>query len=426
MHKVKVVVSFLQLLFVSSILGVLVDAAINYDYRGTHTHKQHILPLYYKLDLKYLEENDFIIGESRITIYIQENTQQLSFDSFVSIDEINLYKIIPTNITLKETYTREYLQPIDELKSISYDQVFGFVIIDFRKIIVSGYYVLQIKFSESFVETMNTDGYIRVFNQIKGRWIIATQTQVEGPQAIFPCWDNPHFKIIFHVSICHSRKYEILFMHKNSSTELISRSHLIWTHFEPTPAVSAHCIDILVIPTYTSKWTLVPYNFTLTMLLRVGPSHKFAFDIIEEIIGYLMKQTLVDRCKVAHTTYISVRDFPFISLVTPSFALFSEEVITFSDKTPTDLQIMTVAQLLTETITYQWILRSTNPLYWSSSRLKQMSTFLVIYLPSQIFVPIYKKRYPSFQGIDTGQSLILDVHDINLILTSKTTPFSDI
>lgn len=164
MHKVKIVMLFLQM-FVSNILIVLVDAVSNYR---ELTFKERITPLYYKLEVmlpNYIEQNIAIDGESRITIRIEENIQQLSFQSFAHIQEATLHKINPYNVTIREPYVRKHLvatyKPRKPYQSKDSGRIReGFVTLFFDKTIECGYYVLEVIFFTQVTNSRETDGFI--------------------------------------------------------------------------------------------------------------------------------------------------------------------------------------------------------------------------------------------------------------------------
>ncbi|XP_020288718.1 thyrotropin-releasing hormone-degrading ectoenzyme-like [Pseudomyrmex gracilis] len=443
MQKVKIVMLFLQL-FISNILIVLVDG--NYNYRE-FTFKEHITPLYYKLDIElpnHIRQNIAINGESRITIRIEENIEHLGFLSFAFVQDVTLHKINPYNVTIREPYVREHL--IATYKPKKHQLKDSLVVLVFNKAIECGYYVLEIIFSTEVTNSAETDGFILTsYKNLKGelQWMVATQTRVRGPQALFPCWDNPRLKTVFDVSIRHRTNYMVFTNSKIHNFELEKSNVRMWTHFESTPPIPAHCIDIIVLPK-TSYFTYV-YLDNVTMWIPdisdLSPEFDFAWNITKEVTKYLMEQNLLDQCKVTQTNYIALENLSHEILVNPSFILYRKENIQIHSVSwyyslylisPKEQKEMNVALLIAQKITYQWILRSTNPSYWLFSRVKDGSNFLAMCILQKVLPEFkvafwqIKSQYEYFYEISLIEysyitSFIIDENDVMRFIISTRT-----
>lgn len=158
--------------------------------------------------------------------------------------------------------------------------------------------------------------------------MIATQTR-EKPQAVFPCWNNPHFKIVFDVSVRHRTNYMAFSNSKIHNFESDRSNVRMWTHFESTPPIPVHCINIVVLPiSHDSYFTYVDLDNNVTMWI---PGHlissrnlyyDFAWNITKEVTKYLKEQNLIDQCKVAETNYIALDSLSHTILATPSFVFY--------------------------------------------------------------------------------------------------------
>lgn len=155
--------------------------------------------------------------------------------------------------------------------------------------------------------------------------MLVTQTQVRGPQAVFPCWDNPRFKIDFDISVHHPNTH-MAFSNLKIYKYTYDESDMMWTNFTSTFLISAHCIDIVVLPNIYSDFISVDIN-NITMWIPRNPESPypefdFASTIIKNVTKYLNEQNFVDQCKVAKTTYIAVRKFSTAVVATPSFVVY--------------------------------------------------------------------------------------------------------
>lgn len=160
--------------------------------------------------------------------------------------------------------------------------------------------------------------------------MIATRTHKTGPQAIFPCWNNPRFKTVFNVSIRHPMDYMAV---SNSKLEMLEQYgddvmilplfiSLTWSTFKSTPPISPYCIAIVVMPKYKA------YNRDQNVTMWADKSKSeslfdIAIKITMRITKYLKEQNIEDQCKVAETNYIAAFGFPENKAITThAFAVY--------------------------------------------------------------------------------------------------------
>jgi len=82
------------------------------------------------------------------------------------------------------------------------------------------------------------------------RLLLASHTQANGARQLFPCWDEPHLKATFTISIKHHQDFTVL---SNMPPRIHLSSNIndfIWTKFYTTPSLSTYQIAI-VITNYT-------------------------------------------------------------------------------------------------------------------------------------------------------------------------------
>jgi len=76
--------------------------------------------------------------------------------------------------------------------------------------------------------------------------LIAPHIQANGARRLFPCWDEPHLKATFTISVMHHNKFTIL---SNMPPQIQFSSDIkdfIWTKFRTTPPMSTFQITIVV------------------------------------------------------------------------------------------------------------------------------------------------------------------------------------
>ncbi|KYM98473.1 Aminopeptidase N [Cyphomyrmex costatus] len=145
-----------------------------------------------------------------------------------------------------------------------YDSTKNILHLDFIEVIYPGLYTLKICTTSRI---SNYDSEKNIFintnywsNDSQDMWSIAPNIQDIGAKTLFPCWDEPHLKTTFLVSVRHNPHFNVLsnmpireaireFHIKDVVTEYIQwthNGHTQWTHFYPTPPISTYQFVIVI------------------------------------------------------------------------------------------------------------------------------------------------------------------------------------
>jgi len=79
-----------------------------------------------------------------------------------------------------------------------------------------------------------------------GRFLLASYIQANGARQLFPCWDEPHIKTTFTISVMHHQNFTVL---SNMPPRVYFSGDIndyIWTHIYTTPPMSTFQIAIVI------------------------------------------------------------------------------------------------------------------------------------------------------------------------------------
>ncbi|KAM8861935.1 alanyl (membrane) aminopeptidase-like b isoform 2-T2 [Synchiropus picturatus] len=77
------------------------------------------------------------------------------------------------------------------------------------------------------------------------RFLVATNMEPSDARMVFPCFDEPHMKAVFHVTVIHRRNTTALGNAAARESRAIDDDWMV-THFHPTPKMSTYLFAIVV------------------------------------------------------------------------------------------------------------------------------------------------------------------------------------
>jgi len=130
--------------------------------------------------------------------------------------------------------------------------------------------------------------------------LLTSHIQANGARQLFPCWDEPHLKATFTISIMHHRNFTVL-------SNMPPRIHLssdfnnfIWTKFYTTPPMSTFQITI-VITNYPRMRINNNIYLWCERCSEYDQSLKFVKRVIENITSHLQSEfSGIDIPKMDH------------------------------------------------------------------------------------------------------------------------------
>lgn len=136
------------------------------------------------------------------------------------------------------------------------------------------------------------------------RWLVVPHIEVNGARRLLPCWDEPHLKTTFTISIKHHRNFTAL-------SNMPIRNHhmeneIIWTHFYTTPLMSIYHLSIVL--TNFPHIRINANNSLWCERCSRLQSLKYAKQIIKNIT--MDWESEFGRTKISKVDHVVIPDFP--------------------------------------------------------------------------------------------------------------------
>jgi len=146
-----------------------------------------------------------------------------------------------------------------------------------------------------------------------GRFSLASYIQTNGARQLFPCWDEPHIKSTFTISVMHHYNFTIL---SNTSPRFQIWGDIkdsIWTHLYTTPPMSTFQIAIVI--TNYPRIRIIGINKIIHLMCEKCsennnqfPKFEFARKIIGNITLHL--QSAFSGINIPKMDHVAVPNFP--------------------------------------------------------------------------------------------------------------------
>jgi len=139
--------------------------------------------------------------------------------------------------------------------------------------------------------------------------LLASYNQANGARQLFPCWDEPHLKATFKISVMHHINFSIL-SNMPRRLYLDDIDYFVWTNFDTTPPMSTFQIAIVI---YNLPRMRINENISLMCekcYKRNNQFLKFEFakKIIEDIT--LQLQSEFSGINIPEMDHVIVPKFP--------------------------------------------------------------------------------------------------------------------
>jgi len=107
--------------------------------------------------------------------------------------------------------------------------------------------------------------------------LLASHGRTNGARLLFPCWDEPHFKATFNISIKYDHTFTVLSNMPPQKYLLNDINNSMWTHFYTTPPMSTFQIAIVMTNYPSMRINENIYMFCETCSEYYNQSLKFEF-----------------------------------------------------------------------------------------------------------------------------------------------------
>ncbi|KYN19648.1 Glutamyl aminopeptidase [Trachymyrmex cornetzi] len=186
--------------------------------------------------------------------------------------------------------------------------------------------------------------------------LLASHIQANGIRQLFPCWDEPHFKATFNISITHPRYYSALSNMPSKFMINDRHSDLVRTYFHITPPMSTLQVAIIV-----TDYRQLKINDNITLwcncyLLEQSMKFEFAQKIIYNITLHLKSE--FSRINIPKMDHVAIPNFLQDGTSKWGLIFHTEADLIYDEKLDSVMRKMEVARLIAPKIAYQWFSNS--------------------------------------------------------------------
>jgi len=324
--------------------------------------------IYLKIDLL----NDKFNGYNLIKLKIIKSTNIIEFHSL----ELNI----------------EHIEFEDKIKyyqdSLKYDDQNDIYKLELNKVLEPGYYLLKIVFNGVF----NTgSGLVKYVNKTKNnRTVIFTRFEPNYARKCFPCWDEPHLKVIYNMSIeINDPSYKVYFNTDPVTINQINDRGSVLYKFEETIRMSTYVSSFMI-----GKFNYVEAYTQRNVRLRVYiPSDVqksehlglYALDVGIKVMDFITEYFQIpypfnkmDFIPIDNVDAKGMENFGLIFYDAP-WLLYDKKVSTLDHK-------MGIANVIAHEIAHQWFGNLITMFRWDELWLKEsFAKFFEYYIVEKIY-----------------------------------------
>ncbi|XP_050459321.1 aminopeptidase N-like isoform X1 [Cataglyphis hispanica] len=201
------------------------------------------LPKYYpnRYDIKlktYINSNKFY-GESNITMFFREPTQEISLyaEGLCIIDIILIQSLEGIDKDAKKIKIIE--------SNYTYDKDTHIIDLYSMEVLLKEC-IINVRFAGALHDNRGIRTfYKRRKNIAYEKWLPAICLLKADTQEMFPCWDDVRLASKFKISIMHRKNYEIL-SNMPKHEEEANEKGMLWTHFDTTPEMYIYLLAVVM------------------------------------------------------------------------------------------------------------------------------------------------------------------------------------
>ncbi|XP_029672004.1 glutamyl aminopeptidase-like isoform X2 [Formica exsecta] len=311
----------------------------------------------YKTDIEKYQVKGSIVfyGELKVAINIFHSTKKIRLSSMKSIH--HLYG----DLMKKDTMVVKYL-----VDSFKYEAATRTCVLHFNVELPCGSYILNIKFLNAINNTENI--IIPLKNGLQNEsvqyaWSEATHFQGIGARQLFPCWDKPTMKATFNISIKHHRKYKVFSNMPIQKEEIYKQykteTHMNWTYFNVTPAISTHTVMLVITPITTLD------HFRMgNIIIWYRPGLYWHIKYAQKIAHIIMLQMEIKwgNLKIPIVQFVAICGLLYENQ-NWGLVLNRETNIMYDKNLHSVAHKINIARLIGREITYQWFGNLVDPLW---------------------------------------------------------------
>ncbi|XP_029155579.1 aminopeptidase N-like [Nylanderia fulva] len=397
-------ITFLILLLNSCLISIANFYQLTPSYSKVLIDHNCIIPKHYDIQLDPIVVPNIMKFEGNISIEI-EIIQPIQM---IKLHALQPYIINTKNFELLINVTNE-IENNNESKTFypilrEYQHTTQIMSLYFMEIIPIGIHTLKMRFESMIDNNVEKGSFLHKLlhiNKSGNNMLIATRFEAMNARRVIPCWDKPHLRATFQISIKHHKNYTVLSNMQIQMQKPLNEIDMILTTFNVTPAMPTYLVAFMVStdhlicnhPVFNEENTYIEWQrmyWKFIMGYHVKPDFfdknpitndwytedlysadtelKFAQIIAEyvsQLFGIEWSATQFNITKITKLDHIVVPDLQVDSIQNWGIILYrKQDVIYRIDKDPV-IHKINVARLVASGIVHQWFGNIVSPSLWS-------------------------------------------------------------
>ncbi|XP_046398983.1 aminopeptidase N-like isoform X1 [Ischnura elegans] len=315
-----------------------------------------VTPLTYELRMiPFLDEdNQTFKGDVTIKLLINSATRNITLHSReLNVSDIRIFEFNPPNVEI----------PVQNIR-LKPDR--DFLVVESQMTLVENkMYILRLKF-EGELGDNNVGFFKRSYEDSMGRrqWLAATHFEGLYARMAFPCFDEPHLKANFSISVARPRNMNTLSNMKLKRLPVADPTlpdNYMWDHFEETPKMSTYLVAFIVSNLSYMKaeghefrvWTRREYINDVEYSVRIGPK---ILEVMKNITGIEYSLPKMDM--------VTVPDYRK-SMENWGLVIHGESKLLFNDEESSEARKQRVSYIVAHELAHQWFGNLVSPEWWT-------------------------------------------------------------
>lgn len=211
-----------------------------------------VTPNYYNLELQPFPNGGNFKGRVKINVTWQDATDEIMIHAHqdLAVFDVQITQIVPDDETVKQSTTPI---PPTSLKIDKIERVpkKPHMIIHLEKALKTGAQCeIEMKFSGALFNDTSEGLFRHFYNDATSgdkKWFIASHLRPNMARRVFPCFDEPAYKVPFCVKIARTKNMTALSNTPLEKTEDIpDQEGWVWDYFQETPPMSPFTLGVVV------------------------------------------------------------------------------------------------------------------------------------------------------------------------------------
>ncbi|XP_071566338.1 glutamyl aminopeptidase-like [Temnothorax nylanderi] len=354
-----------SLIFIITITALTGEELNNSSVANHFRLPSHVVPVHYNIKLNLsLEKYDSNMTRPS---YTKQEYGSFLFDGISRIT-INILQST-RNIKLHALHTSDIKDCLIERNGVVYNIPKKFISsfetnvigIDFSDILSPGLYILAIVY-EGRITDNNAKNFYRssYIEKDENLILIAPHIQEVGARRLFPCWDEPHLKATFNISIKHYCNFTAI-SNMPIRNNYVGDDGLMWTHFQTTPPMSTYQVSVSL-----TNFPHIQINKNICLYAKRSSlqSLKYAEQVIKNITLHL--ESKFNEIKIPKMDHIVIPHYlPDNGMSKWGLVFHREADLICEDKLDSIMRKIEIARSIASKIAYQWLGNVITPSWWS-------------------------------------------------------------